>query len=104
MDELRKNYRGKTTGEVHVAVYVEGVEREKDKKDKKEEAEKQEERKNEEEEKELRRKKRRRRKRRRITVQQQTNVHKAEHCLFTKNTTCVLNECCKNKHAVEYRI
>ena len=41
VDELRKNYRGKTTGEVHVA--VEGVEREKDKKDKKEEAEKQEE-------------------------------------------------------------
>ena len=28
---------------------------------------------------------------------------KAEHCLFTKNTTCILNECCKNKHAVEYK-
>ena len=38
VDELRKIYRGKTTGEVHVA--VEGVESEKDKKDKKEEAEK----------------------------------------------------------------
>ena len=35
------DYRGKTTGEVHVA--VEGVEREKNKKDKKEEEEKQEE-------------------------------------------------------------
>ena len=41
LDEVRKKFRGKTTGEVHIA--VEGVEREKDKKDKKEEAEKQEE-------------------------------------------------------------